>query len=47
MIEDSLELVKKLGIMDSSSTVEDFSNKYLTMQEWVIQPSMINCLIGY
>lgn len=33
LITDSLALVKKLGIMDSSSTEEDFMNKYLKMKD--------------
>ena len=33
IITDSLELVKKLGIMDSSSTEDDFIKKYLQLQE--------------
>lgn len=37
LVADSLSLVKKLGIMDSSSTEEDFMNKYLKMQD----PSII------
>ena len=33
LIADSLELVKKRGIMDSSSTENDFIEKYLKLKE--------------
>lgn len=33
LLQDSLDLVKKLGIMDGSASLEDFENKYLVMQD--------------
>ena len=33
LTSQSLEMVKKLGIMDSSATDEDFQEKYLTMKD--------------
>lgn len=33
LLQDSLALLKKLGMMDSESTVEDFMDKYLTLKD--------------
>lgn len=34
LINDSLVLVKKLGIIDSGSTEEDFMNKYMKLEDY-------------
>ena len=47
LISDSLTLVTKLGIMDSSSTEEDFMDKFLTMEDLVGNHNQSSWLCTY
>lgn len=37
IIEDSMTFSKKLGLIDSDATAEQFMDKFLTMKDWAAQ----------